>query len=120
MGVISNGSDAEHVWHVARWAFRGYLHHVLPELRYDRALTDVVELAIDFDGLHLDLADPVAVERLRPVLVRVADEVISGDRHVRVAGRVLDDRSQEQFRQAVAQLRTMFEHWWPTAIPKRD
>jgi hypothetical protein len=116
MGVISNGP--EHVWLVARWAFRGYLDHVLAEVRDDPALADAVEAAIDFDGLLLDTTDLAIVERLRPVLVHVADEVVSGVRRVHVEGRILDDKSQEQFREAVAELRTMFARWWPAYVPK--
>jgi len=115
MGVISNDKDG---WGVAGWAFRGYLDHVLAEVRDDPALAYVLEQAMALDGLHLSLKNPVDVQRLRPVLVRVADEVISGVRRVRVEGRMLDDRSQDQFREAVTELRALFARWWPADVPK--
>jgi len=108
-GVISHDQDG---WRVAGWAYRGYLNYVLAEVRHDRALADAVELAISFQGLHLPLEDQVADQRLRPILVRVADEVIEGARPVSVDGRILDARSQDQFRQAVAELRALFTSWW--------
>ena len=116
MGMISNGRD-EPGWVVAGWAFEGYLDHVLAEVREDPATALAVEQAIAVDGLHLQLQDRVTAECLCPVLVRGADEVISGVRLVRVAGRTLDDRSQEQFRGAVAELRTLFARWWPADVP---
>ena len=113
MGVISNGDD-EDAWVLARWAFQGYLDHVLAEVGEDPPLAYVVNQAIALDGLHLQRKDVDTVQRLRPVLVQVADEVISGVRRVHVEGRILDDKSQEQFRRAVTELRTLFARWWPS------
>src|SRR4051812_18145057 len=109
-GVISN--DDEHGWKVAGWGFQGYLGHVLAEVRYDRALVDTVQTAIACHGLHLDHIDHVTLERLRPVLLRIADAVISGVRHVQVDGRTLDAGRQDQFRRAVGELRELFTQWW--------
>ena len=94
-------------WVVARWAFAGYLEHVLAEVRNDAALAHAVEQAMALDGLHLTLVDRDVAERLGPVLLRVADEVIAGTRTARVEGRELDARSQEQFRRAVGELRPL-------------
>jgi hypothetical protein len=106
MGAINIGNG--HLpWVVARWAFQGYLDFVLEEVLDDEVLTYVVEEALALDGLHLPLTDATIVQRLGPVLIRVADEVMSGARPARVVGRVLDDASQAQFRQAVAELRCM-------------
>lgn len=106
MGAISVGGD--HLpWVVARWAFKGYVDQVLGEVRDDPDLAYAVEQALALDGLHLALTDPAVLRRLLPVLHRVADEVVSGTRPVSVEGRILDERSQEQFRKAVAELRSM-------------
>ena len=103
MGAIGIG-DEHGPWVVARWAFQGYLEQVLTEVEGDAPLAHAVEEALALDGLHLHLTDPAVVRRLLPVLRRVADEVVSGARPARVDGRTLDERSQAQFRQAVAEL----------------
>jgi hypothetical protein len=106
MGAINVGNEHP-PWVVARWAFRGYLDYVLAEVRDDEVLSYAVEKALALDGLHLPLIDATIAQRLGPVLIRVADEVVSGSRPARVLGRILDDASQAQFRQAVAELRCM-------------
>jgi hypothetical protein len=106
MGAINVG-NGRGPWVVAGWAFRGYLQHVLAEVRDDPELGYLVEQAMALDGLHLPLKDTESVHRLAPVLLRVADEVVSGARPVHIEGRLLDERSQEQFREAVAELRAM-------------
>ena len=106
MGAINVGGG-HRPWVVAGWAFRGYLDQVLAAVRGDSALTYTVEKALALDGLHFPRIDPAVVRRLVPVLLRVADEVVSGSRPARSEGRILDDRSQEQFRQAVAELRAI-------------
>jgi len=106
MGAINVGNEHP-PWVVARWAFQGYLEYVLEEVRNDEVLTFVVEEALALDGLHLPLTDATIVQRLCPVLLRVADDVVSGARPARVEGRLLDDASQAQFRQAVEELRCL-------------
>jgi len=104
MGVIIVGAEHE-PWMVARWAFRGYLEHVLAEVSRDKELTFAIEEALALDGLHLPLLDPAVVRRLMPTLVRVAEEVVRGERQVQANGLILRGSSQDQFRQAVAELR---------------
>ena len=111
MGAINIG-NGHPPWVVARWAFQGYLDYVLEEVRDDEVLTYVVAEALALDGLHLPLTDATIVQHLGPVLLRVADEVMSGARPARVEGRLLDDASQEQFRQAVAELRCILATQW--------
>ncbi|HEU5218533.1 MAG TPA: hypothetical protein VFU23_07730 [Gemmatimonadales bacterium] len=104
-GVISfRGGD---FWGVAGWAFDGYLDHVLAEVGDDPELRYIVEQAMALNGLHIERQGPRQLERLAPILLRVADEVVAGSRSVRVEGRTLDDRSQIQFRRAVEELRIL-------------
>lgn len=103
-GVVSF-DDSESTWLMAGWAFNGFLHHVQTELKTEPHLQDLVRRAMALHGLHLQLLVPEDAERLLPVLLRVSDEVVAGKRLVRVEGRVLDGRSQKQFRVAVADLR---------------
>ena len=106
MGAI-NVDGGHKPWVVAGWAFRGYLEQVLAEVSRDPDLTYTVEEALALDGLHLPMLDAALARRLRPMLMRVAEEVVSGARPVRANGQVLDSRSQEQFRRAVAELRAI-------------
>jgi hypothetical protein len=112
MGAIN--VDEVGRWVVARWAFQGYLEHVLAAVRQDPDLAHAVEEAIALDGLHLSLTDPASAERLGPILLLIADDVVDGRRDACVEGRILDDASQEQFRQAVRELRGMLRHRWPS------
>lgn len=111
MGVISFGEQPEEDWAVARWAFRGYLEHVKEGAGDDDELAYCLEQAIALDGLHLPLTDQSVVARLNSVLARVADEVIAGKRLVRVDGRILDERSQVQFRETVGELRALIRRY---------
>jgi hypothetical protein len=104
-GVICFGPERDQVWGVAGWAFNGFLDHVLEELS-DADLRYVVQQAMALNGLHFHL-EPETKARLIPIVVRVAEEVTDGKRLVSVEGRVLDERSQEQFRGAVAKLRDL-------------
>ena len=100
--TFSNDEDS---WVVARWVFCGYLEHVHGEISYDSDLAQIVEEAMALDGLHFSLIERNIAERLAPVLLRVANEVVAGKRAARVEGRVLDTKSQAQFQEAVADLR---------------
>lgn len=110
MGAINVG-DERGPWVVARWAFQGYLDHVLAEVCGDPSLAYVIEEALALDGLHIPLTDVAIARRLAPILLRVADEVVNGSRPVRVDGRVLGEHDQQQFRDAVTELRTMLSRW---------
>ena len=99
-------------WVFARWVFRGYLDHVCAEVRDDVELTYVLEEALALDGLHLPLGDATMVQRLGPILLRVAEDVVNGKRLAHTEERVLDERSQAQFRCAVALLRSMLAVRW--------
>jgi hypothetical protein len=108
MGAISFVDEGQS-WVVAGWAFRGYLAHVLKEVSHDPDLRDTLEQAMALDGLHFSLTGPAVAVRLAPVMLRVADEVVAGVRLASVEGRVLDAGSQLQFREAVAELRSLLD-----------
>jgi hypothetical protein len=97
--------EGQQAWVVARWAFCAYLDHVREEVRDSPDLVQTVERAMALDGLHLSLLDADVTDRLMPILLRVADEVVAGLSPARVEGKVLDSRSQAQFQEAVRELR---------------
>lgn len=111
MGVISLADEPGADWGVARWAFCGYLEHVRKAVRGDRELEHCIDEAMALDGLHFPLLPGSVVGRLVPVLRRVADEVVEGRRQVQVEGRLLDERAQDQFAQAVLRLRVLLEKY---------
>ena len=74
-----------------------------------------VEQAIALDGLGFRLLGDSETERLVPAMMQTADEVIDGRRQVRVEGRVLDGRSQGQFRAAVRELRALLDRHFPAS-----
>jgi hypothetical protein len=58
-------------------------------------------------GLHFTLLPASLSARLLPPMLAVADGIIAGGVSVAVEGRALDERSQEQFRDAVRELREL-------------
>lgn len=115
MGVISFADEPDADWGVARWAFCGYLAHAREEVQGDSELEFCIDQAMALDGLHFNLLGDSVAGRLVPVLRRVADDVLEGRRQARVDGRVLDQRSQDQFRRAVRHLRSLLERHFPGA-----
>jgi len=111
MPSITIGNEAEGTWMVARWAFCAYLQHVEEEIRGDGDLELTIEKAMALDGLHLALQDGQIVRRLIPVLRCVAAEIVDARRDARVDGRVLDEGSQAQFREAVGELRDILDKY---------
>ena len=112
--TFSNDEDS---WVVARWVFCGYLDYVHGEVSHESDLAQIVEEAMALDGLHLSLLERNIAERLAPVLLRVASDVVAGKRAARVEGRVLDTKSQAQFQEAVDNLRAML---WRRRIGLND
>jgi hypothetical protein len=111
MAVISFDSRGED-WLVARWAYKGFLAHARRAVAGDRELEGTIDQAAAFDGLHFEHIDDEAAQRLLPVLVEVAGHVVAGRLLVSVEGRVLDERSQGQFREGVGRLGAMLERYW--------
>jgi hypothetical protein len=97
--------DERESWVVARWAFCSYLGNVEAHLRDDPELLHTIESAIALDGLHLSLIESSVVDRLLPILLRVADEVEAGTSVASVEGNALEPESQAQFQEAVRELR---------------
>jgi len=63
------------------------------------------ERAIALDGLHFYLLEPEEARKARRALLRAARRAANGELpKVEVAGRILDERSQEQFRVAAGEL----------------
>ncbi len=97
--------NSRQAWVVARWAFSAYMAHVRDEVHNDPVLLKTLDTALALDGLHLSLEDRNITDRLTPILLRVADEVVEGLRPGRVGAHALDQKSQEQFQEAVRGLR---------------
>ena len=97
--------SAEDVWQVARWVFVWLLRQASAECGSASDMRQVFEQAIALDGLHLHLLRPDEARASRHLLLRVASAGAAGELPpVEVEGRVLDDRSQLQFRDAVREL----------------
>jgi len=103
MPVISFGKGVEDDWFVARWAFRGLLKRTL-ELSHDVDAQEKLGVALAVDGLHFPDMAPGLVAKIAPALRKAIGDITSGDYKVEVEGRVLDDVSQAQFRNAVRAL----------------
>jgi hypothetical protein len=112
MPVISFGAPGErNTWLVSGWVYRGVLDHARGAVAGDGALELAIDKARALDGLHFHLTDERVARQLVAVLIGVADRVLAGDLLVRADGRLLDDRSQAQFRDAVGDLRTMLRRY---------
>ncbi|NVB39973.1 hypothetical protein G6O69_19165 [Pseudenhygromyxa sp. WMMC2535] len=79
------------------------------EVGNDDELLYCVDQAVALDGLHLSLLEKTVAERLRPVLIRIADEAAVGNRPVSAGDRVLDSKSQLQFQNSTAELASMLK-----------
>jgi hypothetical protein len=119
-GVIGfKGGD---FWGAAGWVFHGYLEQVRDEIGHDSELHFIVEQGMALHGLHLDRLAAEQLDRLGPVLLRVADEIVAGQRPVRQEARgMLSEDSQAQFRSAVDELRSLLrEHLNHEEAPGTD
>jgi hypothetical protein len=95
----------EDAWHVARWAFVWLLRQAMVECGDDSATRLLFERGIALDGLHLHLLSADEAGRARRILQSIAARGARGQLpRVEVDGRVLDERSQRQFRDAVKEL----------------
>jgi hypothetical protein len=94
-------------WGYANWLVRGYLEQVGHEVRDDAELAYVIEVGISHGALLLYMETPALVDRLLPIMLRVADEATAGKRQVDVEGRTLDETAQIQFRERMAELKEL-------------
>ena len=79
--------------------------HAILEAGSDGDVKLVLERAIALDGLHFHLLKAEEARKTWDLLVRTTRRAVSGDLpKVEVEGRVLDERSQEQFRAAAKEL----------------
>ena len=109
MGVISFHAPRgpEDIWKAGGWAYSWLLKQAMAAspnapLRY------VFEQAEALGGLSLSNLEKSVAVRIRQILLDVAKRGAAGELpQVEVEGRILDEFSQRQFREAVAELVTL-------------
>jgi hypothetical protein len=107
-GTITVAEDQE--WRVSNWAYRCLMDQVLDMLTSEQRVANFVEVAKWNHGLDIPEMLREEPELARPVLgaLKTAAQTCSeGQVPAKVDGRVLDEKSQQQFRQATLELATM-------------
>lgn len=103
MAVIQIAEGRE--WFVARWAYRWLMESAMAECGEDSSCRSLFEQSLALDGLHLEMLESEQIAKIRKVLSRVAQAAANGEAPpVEVEGRVLDDRSQKEYRSAAGNL----------------
>jgi hypothetical protein len=100
----------EKSWSVANWVYWGVMDHVLDALASDPTVAHRVEgckwmQILSFPLLRSD--DAALAERVLTALETVANKCADGTLSCKVDGRILDDDSQQQFREATHELVVM-------------
>ncbi len=109
-GFITLSHDLS--WSSANWVYMGFLDHVISNLTEFPEAAGMVTQCKWMQSMllaMLDDDDPLSARRIRDSLRKTAHEVTKWQRPCQVDGRTLDDQSQKQFVEAIAELLVMLE-----------
>ena len=107
-GIIR--ASEKRTWSAANWAYWGLMDHVIDAFSQDPQTVRLVEECKWMQCLSVPLLRedyPESAEDVVVTLKSVAERCASGDLPCKVEGRLLDDSSQWQFREAMHELVSM-------------
>ncbi len=107
-GTITVAEDRE--WQVSNWAYRSLMDRVLELVAGEPQIAHFIEITkwnhgLDIPAMQID--EPEIAGPVLRALKSAAQSCSEGTATAKVDGRVLDEESQRQFREATHELTTM-------------
>jgi hypothetical protein len=94
-------------WSAANWVYWGLMDYMIDAVVNEPELAHRVETCKWMQGLDMPSLredDPVLAEKVFLTLKQVSEQCAGGTLQCKVEGRILDDASQQQFRESMNEL----------------